>query len=430
MQQIIHSAPNPIRANIHIPGSKSITYRALLLAALAGGVSEIAGLRLDNDIRAFIKILNQLGIVTQLDETTHSCIIAGCNGSFPKKQASLWCGDSVTSLRFLLSACAATSGVYYIDGTAHLRKTAIAELLKILVMQNAQLIPSDIEKVPLTLVGADTLAGGEFTFDQPIANQIISALLLIAPYGRSPLNLTVSSFHHNLYIEMTCMMMAEFGVLVHRIHQGQFMIPVPQRYQARDYIIEPDFSLAAYFFAAAAMTGGELSIPAIKSHGAKHPAAKSLTILKKMGSRIEESHKGITVKGPDVLQGTEVVVRDISDTFLIASALAPFAATPTRFLYREALTSQSTERLAALKTAFTKLNIRFETDHDSLQIYPSKPQGTPVFSHNDPKIAMTLALIGLKVPGIQISDAEKVTKLFPEFFSMWEGLASSVRVKA
>lgn len=430
MQQAIRTAQNPIQASLVIPGAKSITYRALLLAALADGVSEITGLKLDEDVRTFIKALTQLGVVIQLDESIPACIIAGCNGRFPKKQASIWCAESNIILRFLLAACAATPGVYHFDGTTRLREKPISELLNILVLQDAQLTPTDVKKLPLSLVGADSLAGGEFIFDQSLDNQVISALLLIAPFGRTLFNLTVQPIQHPTYVEMTCMMMAEFGVLVHRIHQGQFMVPVPQRYQARDYLIEPDFAQAAYFFASAAMTGGEVSIQPTKIHTSKQPAAKCLSTLKKMGCHIIESHKGLKVKGTSVLQGIEVNAKEVSDNFLVAAALAPFAVSPTRLLYRGTLNHTSQHRLAALKAEFTKLKIRFESGKDWLQIYPSVPQGQVLSAHHDAKIAMMLALIGLKVQGIQITDVETVTHMFPDFFTRWESLSTHLHINA
>ena len=428
MQQTIRHIKGPIRTKVTIPGSKSITYRALLLASLAEGVSEISGIHICQDTKLLINALHQLGIVTQLDEKSRSCIIAGCNGKFPKKQANLWCNDTIAIARFLMTACSATSGVFYFDGSAVLREKPITHLLNILVQQGAQIIPTDTYKMPFTLVGADTLEGGEIIIDRTISNQLISALLMISPYARSPFTFSILEPINQSYTDMTCSMMAEFGVLVHRVHQGQFMVPVPQRYHARDYNVEPDFSIASYFFAAASVTGGEITIQPIKRNQTKQINAKFLSVLEKMGCRVIETHTGLTLKSPGELQGIEVSMRDFSDAFLALTAIAPFAKSPTLISHINHMRPKELERMSIMKSELIKMGIHVESGHDWIKIFPSTPQGDIVNTHHDRHIAMAFSIIGLKIPDVIIENAECIDNVYPEFFTIWNQLGEQVNI--
>lgn len=426
MSQTIHTAKGPIHAKLVIPGSRSVTNRALLLAALADGVSEISALTLNGHTKTLINALHQLGIVVQLDEKTHSCIVAGGNGQFPRKQTTVWCADSKAIAKFLIIACSAAPGVYYFDGSSHLREKPITHLLNILCRQGAQLIPSDTQKMPFTLVGADSLEGGEIILDSSVTSQLVSALLMIAPLARSPFYFTVVDLISQPFIDMTCTIMAEFGVLVHRVHQGQFMVPVPQRYQARDYTIEPDLSLASYFFAAAAITEGETTIQSVKRSQSKQPEVKLLSLLEKMGCRIMDTHSGLTVKGPAELHGIEISMREFSDVFLAISAIAPFAKSPTCISHIGHMRNKESKRIITMKTQLTKMGIQVETGIDWIKIYPGMPHGCVVDSGGDAHIAMALSIIGTKVPEVVIYDSECVTKHYPEFFSLLDRLTEHV----
>lgn len=430
MQQVIHSAKGPIQAKMILPGSKSITNRALLLAALAEGVSEISGIYLGSDTKTLLAALHQLGIVTQLDEKTRSCIIAGGGGKFPKKQGTLWCDQSTAITRFLMAVCSATPGVYYFDGSPSLRKKAITQLLNVLLRQGVQLIPNDVRKMPFTLIGVDTLEGGEVLLDDKSNTQLISALLMIAPYSRSPFTFTSLQLQNQPSIDMTCAMMAEFGVLVHRVHQGQFMVPVPQRYNARDYMIEPDFSIASYFFAAAAVTGGKITIQPTKRAQSKQPNVKFLSILEKMGCRILETHTGLTLESPPELHGIEVSMRKFSDTFLALAVIAPFAKSPTRISHIGHLSQKEQDRMLVMKSELIKMGINVEIGDNWIKIFPGIPEPGMVNSHQDYRIAMAFAVIGLKVPDIIIDNIDPILNIYPDFFTLWEKLAEHTNISA
>ena len=431
MQKGIRTTNGPICAKVTIPGAKNISYRALLMASLANGVSEISGLPINSAIKTLTNALSQLGIVVQLDEKSQSCIIAGCNGQFPKKQASIWCDNTKILSYYLTAACIATPGVYYFDGVPALYKKTVP-LLDLLRKHGTQFIPSDTQHMPYTLVGMDSLNGGEIILDNYAEISLTSALLIIAPYAFSPFTFTATTADliNNTNIDLTCAVMADFGVLVHRIHQGQWIVPVPQRYQAKDYVIEPDMGIAAYFFAAAAITGGEITIQPIKRLQSKQPSTQFLSLLEKMGCKVFETHEGLTVKASPSLQGIDVGLRKFSDTFLALSMIAPFAKSPTKISHLGQPTNKEIVRLTAVKQELSNMGIRVEANNHSIQIFPGVPQGCPINIYSDHRVTMAFAMLGLKIRGITIPDNSSITHHYPEFFNVLNRLANEININA
>ncbi|HEX4044763.1 MAG TPA: hypothetical protein VHZ76_03760 [Gammaproteobacteria bacterium] len=432
-QQSIRSTKDPIFSKITLPGSKQITYRAIILAALAEGVSEISGMAVNANIITFLNALHQLGIVTQLDEKSKTCIVAGCNGNLPKKQASIWLNRSPTLARFIITLGAACPGVFFFDG---LCDESQASLLQTLTEQGAQILPNDAKKTPFTVIGSNALTGGHITFNDPATrladSRLISPLLLIAPFSRSPFIINLPNQQAAFpAIDLTCAMMAEFSVLVHHMQQDQLIVPIPQRYQAKDYVVEPDLSLASYFFAAAAVTSGEVTISGVKRSTSKQSNIKLLSSLEKMGCQVLESPHGVTLKGPAQLHGIEISMREFSDTFLALAAIAPFSKSPLRMTHIGPLSTQETAYLTQIKTLLINLNVLVETGADWIKIFPSTPQAhkLPIIAVN-PSLAMTCALIGLKTPGITIENAACVKKVYPDFFNQWDRLSASTTIPA
>lgn len=430
MQQTVIPVKNMIHAELSLPGAKSITQRALILAALAEGVSEINGMHLDDDIRTLITALYQLGIVVQCDEGSNSCIIAGCNGVFPQKQASIWCGDNDLGARFLIAATSVTPGVYYFDGTPSMRAKPISQLFQALRRQGVQFIPSEVRKLPCTLIAAEKMDGGDIILEGSMVNQITTALLIIAPYARTPFNFYLAESQFHPQVDLTCMMMAEFGVLVHRIHQGQYMVPVPQKYQAKDYRVEPDFSLAMYFCGAALITGGELTLRNIKRSQSKQSANKFFIILEKFGCRIFETEQGVTITAPKTFPGIDISLREFSDTFLILSVIAAFGQSPTRITHFGKLKQREMNRLIEIKSELTKCGIQVHSGKNWIEVTPGTPQPETFSVKTDYRVGMAIALLGLKVTSITIENIESITAIYPHYFAYLEELTHSTDVKA
>lgn len=430
MKQMIHAVEKPIRSRVVIPGSKSITNRALLLAALAEGVSEIFDILISDDTLAFIHALHELGIVVQLDEESRSCIVAGCGGQFPKQEASVWCHNAGTVSRFLIAACAASPGIYHFDATDQLRGRPITPMLRALATQGVTFTPENPEKMPFTLHGRAGLLGGDFEIPGTETSQFTSALLMVAPLAINPVTLFTHDIVSRPYVDMTCAMMADFGVLVRRMHNARFHVPAQQHYSARDYVVEPDMSTASYFFAAAAVTGGEIQIQPIDRQHCKQGDVQFLNVLEKMGCEVIETEEALTVKGPKKLNGVNVDMREFSDTFMTLAAIAPFAASPTTITNISHTRHQESNRITSTRKELEKLGVKVEEGPDWLKVYPSEPKAGVIDSHDDHRIAMSFALIGLRVPGIEIEGAECVAKTCPDFFEMWQAISHSDGVAA
>ena len=422
MKQSIRAVKAPIKARVSIPGSKSITNRALLLAALADGVSEIFNILISDDTLAFIQALRNLGVGIQVDEASYSCIIAGCDGRFPKKEAEIWCADAGTVARFLLAACAASQGIFHFDASEQMRSRPIASLLRTLCAQGARVSPVTAEKMPFTLEGSDGLLGGEIEIDGSETSQFVSALLMIAPYAKTPVMIQTQDVVSSPFLSMTCDMMADFGVLVRRMHHARFFVPAPQRYEGRDFIVEPDLTTASYFFAAAAVTAGEVTIQKVERTHSKQGDVEFLEVLEKMGCEVLETELGLTVKGPQELKGVSVDMRDFADTFMTLAAIAPFASTPTIITNIGHTRLQESNRIYAMRKGLEVLGIQVEEGPDWIKIFPSIPQAGVVDSHNDHRIAMAFSIIGLRVSDVEIENAECVSKTCPDFFTLWKAL--------
>ena len=418
MKKHIQPVSKPLNATVNIPGSKSITNRALLLAALADGVSEISSILISDDTNACIDALRQLGVMIQYDPTAKVCIVGGCSGRFPKNEASIHCHDAGTVARFLLAACAASQGKYFFDASQRLRERPISPLLNALQIQGVTVEPDHAAQMPFTILGHGGLSGGEIEIDGSQSGQFASALLMIAPFAQTQVVLKTAHLVSRSYIDLTCAMMAEFGVQVKKFHQERYVVPVPQMYTARDYVVEPDFSTASYFFAAAAVTDGTVTIQPVDIQSSKQGDVCFLKILTRMGCDVTENSSGITVKGTKELEGVSVDMRNGSDTFMTLAAIAPFAKTPTTITNIGHTRWQESNRISVMCEQLQKLKVNVEEGNDWIRIYPGQPVAGVIDAHNDHRIAMAFSVIGLRV-GVEIEGAECVAKTCPEFFEMW-----------
>lgn len=422
MQQIAPTVTHPIKANVSIPGSKSITNRALLLAALAEGNSRLTNIQISDDTLTLITALTQLGIDIVVDKKTAVCDVKGCNGRFPNKKASIWCQDAGTIARFLLAACAMMEGEYEIDATPRLRSRPLLPLIKALTQQGATFSPADAQHLPLTLHGKRWLAGGQMIVDASLSSQIASALLMIAPFAEKAVELTLVQLVSEPYLAMTLSVMATFGVTAKQIDTRHFHIPNTQRYQAADYFVEPDYSTASYFFAAAAVTGGIMTIqPTARSHVIQGDIA-FLNALEQMGCLIEETAAGLIVQGPKELLGIDIDMGNFSDTFMTLAAIAPFAKTPTRIYNIAHARLKESDRIAVMESELRKLGVNVSSGEDWMMIHPSQPQSGTIDPHNDHRVAMAFAVIGLRTSGVIIDHADCVKKTCPEFFALWHAM--------
>lgn len=413
---------HPIDAVIHVPGSKSITNRALVLAALAEGESALENALFSEDSHWCSQALRQLGIPLTADEGAARFVVQGKGGVLPAAHADLFVGNSGTTARFLVAAAALGNGTYRFDGVPRMRQRPISPLLAALRQLGAQFSFEDgAEAFPLT-VHAAGLRGGTVTLEATNSSQYVSALLQAAPYAQSDVVIRLTGeVVSEPYIEMTLRVMAQFGVDVDKSDHRNYHVRSGQRYQAQRYVIEPDASNATYFFAAAALIGGRVRVPYLSADSLQGDA-RFVDILEQMGCQVERAATYLEVRSAGQLRGVDVDLNAMSDTAQTLAAIAPFASSPTHIRNIGHIRHKETDRIAALATELRKLGAQVEERADSLTIYPSTLQPAEIETYDDHRMAMAFAVTGLALNGVRIKNPACTAKTFPDYFVRFEAL--------
>ncbi len=405
---------------VRLPGSKSVTNRALLLAALAQGDSVVLDALEADDTSAFIDGLRALGV--GVERQAAGCLaVEGTAGRLPAGRAAVDCRDAGTAARFLLAACAASRGVYTIDGSPQLRRRPMGALLRALETLGAGVEPTAAERLPVTVTGRG-LRGGTLRLPGDVSSQFVSALLMAAPLAAAPLSLSVDGHVSRPYIDMTVAMMRDFGVAVEREAHERFTVPAPLAYTAREYAVEPDASTASYFFAAAAVTGGRVTVEGLRRDGALQGDVRFVDVLEAMGAEVRDTPQGLQVAGTGLLTGLTVDMGDISDTFMTLAAIAPFALTPVTITGIGNVRLKESDRIAAVEENLRGAGIHVESGPDSLRVIPGTPHAAEIDPRGDHRIAMSFAVTGLRSRGLTILDPDCVAKTCPGFFDLWRRL--------
>ncbi len=406
---------SPIQGSIRPPGSKSLTNRALVCAALARGESLLAGVLDSEDTRVMFEALRQLGIYAEHDVKAKTMRISGCNGRPPATQANLFVANSGTTIRFLTALVALGQGRFRLDGTPRMRQRPIQDLLDALGQLGAKAFSELQTGCPPVIVEANGLSGGKAEIAGNISSQFLSALLMAAPYADNPVELALRGpLVSQPYVAMTTAVMAAFGAHV-QTSPGGFIVPVGSGCHGRDYAIEPDASAASYFFAAAAITGGKITVEGLSRRSLQGDVA-FCDCLEQMGCTVEYGDNEITLSG-EKLRGIETNMNAISDTVQTLAAVALFAQGPTTITAVAHIRHKETDRISALACELRKLGAGVEERPDGLRITPGKLRGTKIQTYNDHRMAMSMALVGLAVPGIVILDPQCTAKTYPQFFA-------------
>jgi 3-phosphoshikimate 1-carboxyvinyltransferase len=438
------SAPRAIRAArpgldavVRVPGSKSVTNRALLLAALADGESVLEGALHAGDTDAFAGGLAGLGFAVAWEETAGNGAagrlrVRGAAGRIPALAADVWCADAGTAARFLLAACAAGHGRYAFDASGQLRRRPLGPLLAALRGQGATFEPAGAASLPLTVV-ATGLAGGAVELPGDVSSQFVSALLMAAPLARTPTTIAVDGLVSRPYVDMTLTMMADFGVGVARDAHRSFSVR-PATYRARRYAVEPDASTASYFFAAAAASGGRVTVPGLRRGGGLQGDVRFVDVLEAMGCDVTDDPGGLTVQGPRgagtaaapaPLAGLSVDMTDLPDTFMTLAAIAPFASSPVTMTGIANVRLKESDRIAAMEEGLRRVGARTESGPDQLRVLPGPVHGAAIDPHGDHRIAMAFSVLGLRTPGVVVEDPDCVRKTCPPFFDLWAQVESA-----
>lgn len=406
----------PVDATVEIPGSKSITNRALLIAALASGESDLENALFSDDSQYFAECLHKLGIPITLNPHLARIQVVGMGGHIPTPQADLFVGLAGTAARFISALVALGKGEYRLDGVARMRERPMGDLLQVLEMGGAKItFEGNPGFMPYTISGQQ-FSGGHFCLKANQTSQQLSALLMIAPYAQ---NETIVEVEGKLvsqsYVKMTCGLMADFGVDVQQIDENKFQIKANQHYQAQKYVIEPDASNASYFFAAAAVTGGRIRVKYLTKHSCQGDILW-LQVLEQMGCQVEYGVDYCEVVGPAQLRGIDIDMNDISDLVQTLAAIAPFASTPVIIRNVEHIRYKETERIKAVVTELSRLGVEVEEFADGMKIQPSPVVPASIETYHDHRMAMAFAVTGLKAPGIVIQDPNCTAKTFPDYF--------------
>ena len=412
----------PARALVDVPGSKSITNRALLLAALADGKSTLEGALDSDDTRIFAACLNRLGIVVAHDTARARFEIAGAGGNIAVSDAELFVGNAGTAARFITAVAALGRGRLRFDGVAAMRVRPMGDLLDALVAQGAEVtFEGERGCFPFALE-ARGLAGGDISIDARKTSQQISALLLIAPYARKDVTLhLLGDVVSEPYVALTTAMMAAWGVSVERSSAADIRVGRGAGYRARTYRVEPDASSASYFFAAAAATGGRVGIRNL-SLTSLQGDAQFVRVLERMGAAVWEEDGALFVSGPPRLHGVDVNMNEISDTAPTLAAIASCADSPVRIRGVEHMRWKETDRIEAMATELRRMGARVDVARDGLTIYPGPLTLAAVETYDDHRMAMSLAVAGLANAGVAIGDPDCVSKTFPTFWTVLEDM--------
>jgi 3-phosphoshikimate 1-carboxyvinyltransferase len=405
-------------ASIRPPGSKSITNRALICAALASGSSQLAGALKSEDTEVMIAGLQSLGVTVEPDWSRMSIQVEGCRGNVPARSARMDLRNSGTSMRFLTALSALGHGQFELDGTPRMRERPIGDLASALGQLGAKVSCRD--GCPPVLVRGSGLHGGTALVRCEASSQFLSALLMVLPYARQYSVLRAAgSVVSQPYVQLTCQVMREFGVDVTQMHEAaEYSVDPRHKYVGTNYVIEPDASAASYFWAAAAITGGSVRVEGLNENSFQGDV-RFLQLLEEMGCEIESDETGATVYGR-ARYGVEANMNDISDTAQTLAVVALFAESPTTISGISHNRYKETDRIANLATELRKLGATVDVQDDGMQIVPGKTRPAIIETWNDHRMAMALALAGLRQPGVFIKNPECVDKTFPGYFSQLE----------
>ena len=401
------------------PGSKSITNRAFVIAALAQGTSTLTGVLDSDDTKYMRDALKLMGVEIEHDALACKAVVHGCGGFLPTTEAELFLGNSGTSIRFLTAAAIHSNGSFVLDGVERMRQRPIGDLVDALRQWGVQIEYLQNESYPPIRVHGSKY-GGKTSVAGNISSQFLSALLMASAGQQQTEIEVVGDLVSRPYVDMTAAVMNAFGVTVQTPSEHRFVIPAGQTYRSTNYSIEPDASAASYFFAAAAIVGGRIRVNGL-THGALQGDVRFVDCLEKMGCKVWEENNSIVVQNDGQLHGVTVDMHHISDTAQTLAVTALFADSPTTIVNVANMRVKETDRIAAVCSELKKLGAKVEEYPDGLKIYPLPvDQYLPavIETYNDHRMAMSFALAGLRIPGVDIQNPECTSKTFPKFFDV------------
>lgn len=421
----------PVKGAVKIPGSKSITNRALLIAALAEGETTLKSALFSDDTRYMAAALNQLGIRVASDPAAESFVISGCGGEIPANEAELFLGNSGTSVRFLAAMVALGHGRYVLDGVPRMRERPIGPMLGALRELGVDAKSTITDGYPPLEINADGISGSEVTMAGDKSSQYFTGLLMAAPYAANGMTIKVDGeLVSQPYIDITADVMSAFGVEA-EIDEDyrEFRVAPGQRYQGQVYEIEPDASNASYFFAAAAITGGEVRVEGLGVESLQGDL-DFVYVLEQMGATIDVQDTYTMVRGPEggKLHGGDFDMTEISDTAQTLAAIAPFADSPVTIRGVAHNRIKETDRIANVAIELRKLGQEVEEFEDGMTITPRDVTPAEIETYDDHRMAMSFGVTGLRAPGVRILDPGCTAKTFPDYWDRMIALTGTNRL--
>jgi len=408
-----------LQATITVPGSKSYTNRALLIAGLTDGECRLEKPLVSDDTKYMIRALKAFGISVQ--EEKEAFIVSGRGGKLSTPEEDIFIGNAGTTMRFLTTFSALVPGKTRLDGDERMRQRPLADLLHCLTQMGVKAVSANGNGCPPIDIAGGEVPGGEVQLAGDKSSQYLTSILLSAPYFKNDTCIHIQGdLTSKSYADITLDIMKTFGVSVINESYQRFKVKAGDRYNAQTYQVESDWSSASYFLAAAAVTGGEVTLTDINPHSVQGDA-QFTSILEKMGCRVEKKSNTLQIKG-NPLKGITINMNNMPDAVQTLAVTALFAEGETVIQGIGNLRIKETDRILALANELTRLGAEVETGEDYLVIRPRDYRGAEIETYDDHRMAMSFAVAGLKIPGIRIKNPTCVEKSFPDFFQRFANL--------
>jgi 3-phosphoshikimate 1-carboxyvinyltransferase len=417
---------HPLNGSVWVPGSKSITNRAMLLAAMASGRSTLREVLLSDDTARMAAALSALGFTVATNEGERRITIEGRGGTISASSAGLDAGGAGTAMRFIAGFLTLGRGHYRLDGNARMRQRPLGALLDALKDLGVNAVSELDNGCPPIVIDTSSapFKGGEVAIDASLSSQFVTALLLPAPIWRDGLRLTISGDTARPFIAMTLRLMERWGA-TSTMDGDQIVVPGGQHYDAMDFAVEPDVSSASYFAAAAALVGGSVTLNGLRRDSVQGDLG-FLIILERMGAHVDWYADKVTITGDGRLFGVDIAMNGMPDMVPTLAAIAPFASSPTRIRQVGFIRHHESDRIHALATELARIGASVTEHDDGLTIRPSTIHTGEIETYDDHRLAMAFAITGLRQPGIRISNPGCVAKTYPDFFDDLRLLVESV----
>ncbi|WP_076011502.1 3-phosphoshikimate 1-carboxyvinyltransferase [Alteromonas abrolhosensis] len=427
MEQLTLDPIAKVSGEVNVPGSKSLSNRALLLAALAEGETELTNLLDSEDIEHMLNALTKLGINYRLSEDKTQCVVQGNGGAFNVAEPlELFLGNAGTAMRPLCAALAASNVDTVLTGEPRMEERPIGDLVDALREADAEVTYLKNEGYPPLQIKGKTLNGGEMSVDGSVSSQFLTALLMAAPLFSGDVTIRIKGeLVSKPYIDITLDTMAKFGVTVENDSYQTFTVSADAKYVAPGkFMVEGDASSASYFLAAGAIKGGTVRVTGIGQNSIQGDI-RFADVLEAMGAKVVWNDEYVEVTGAP-LKGVNMDMNHIPDAAMTIATTALFAEGPTTMTNIYNWRVKETDRLAAMATELQKLGAKVEEGHDYIKVWPTDSlKHAEIDTYNDHRIAMCFSLVALSDTPVTINDPGCTRKTFPDYFTRFKTLYSN-----